>query len=52
MDKAANIKNLENLRAVIIGASGATGRELVKELLKNPAWIEVAVVTRRVLDQW
>ncbi|CAD8056090.1 unnamed protein product [Paramecium primaurelia] len=40
------------LRAVILGASGAVGRELVVELTNSPKWTEVAVIVRRKLDQW
>jgi len=37
---------------VILGASGGVGRELVLELLKSPKWSEVAVIVRRVVDEW
>jgi len=42
----------QGLKAVILGASGATGRELVKELLASQKWSEVSVIVRRVLDEW
>ncbi len=41
-----------NLKAFILGSTGATGRELVNELIKSPAWSEVTVVVRRRLEEW
>lgn len=35
------------MKAVIIGGSGATGRELVKQLLEDPRFEEVIVLVRR-----
>jgi len=40
------------LKALILGASGASGRELVKELVSSQKWSEVSVIVRRVLDEW
>jgi Predicted nucleoside-diphosphate-sugar epimerases len=47
-----NIPLNQPLRALIFGASGAVGRELVTELLSNSRWTEVSIVTRRILDEW
>ena len=38
------------LHALILGATGATGKELVNELLKNPNFYKISVFGRRVLD--
>lgn len=73
MEKAinSNYNNFEevqnNLKAVVIGASGAIGRvsfsrailkfdnfmkELVKELMSSPKWKEVHLIVRRSLPDW
>eukprot|EP00026_Physarum_polycephalum_P015936 Phypoly_transcript_16741.p1 GENE.Phypoly_transcript_16741~~Phypoly_transcript_16741.p1 ORF type:complete len:256 (+),score=44.59 Phypoly_transcript_16741:31-798(+) len=36
--------------AVVLGASGATGKALVKELLVNPKWTKVTTIGRTPLD--
>ena len=46
MDRASNLK------AFILGSTGAIGRELVDELVKSSAWSEVTVVVRRKLEEW
>ena len=38
------------LHALILGATGATGKELVKELLNNPNFYKISVFGRRVPD--
>ena len=38
------------LHALILGATGATGKELVNELLKNTNFYKISVFGRRVLD--
>jgi len=40
----------EKLHALIIGATGATGKELVKELLNNSNFCKISVFGRRVPD--
>ena len=40
------------LKAVVIGATGATGRLLVDYLLSSKQWSTVAIITRRKLDLW
>jgi oxidoreductase len=40
------------LRAIIIGSTGAIGRELTEILLKNTKWESVTVVARRHLERW
>lgn len=42
----------QGLKALILGASGASGRDLVHELISSPNWSEVTVIVRRVLDEW
>ncbi|KAL6778191.1 hypothetical protein ACKKBG_A17280 [Auxenochlorella protothecoides x Auxenochlorella symbiontica] len=37
----------KNLKAVVVGATGAVGGEILGQLLVNPAWGEVVVVGRR-----
>jgi len=41
-----------NLKAFILGATGAIGRELVQELVKSKNWSQVTVVVRRKLEEW
>jgi len=41
-----------NLKAFILGASGAIGRELINELIRSKAWSEIAIVVRRKLEEW
>ncbi|KAM3143761.1 hypothetical protein pb186bvf_004037, partial [Paramecium bursaria] len=40
------------LKALIIGATGAIGRELITELIASPKWSEINVIVRRQLPQW
>lgn len=35
------------MKALIIGATGATGKELTKQLLDNPAFLEVVIFVRK-----
>ncbi len=46
------MERASNLKAFILGSTGAIGRELVDELVKSSAWSEVTVVVRRKLDEW
>ena len=39
-------------KAVVIGASGAAGRQIVAELCASPKWSEVAIIARNELPQW
>ena len=41
---------MKNLHALVIGATGATGKELVKLLLKNPNFSKVSVFARRKIN--
>jgi nucleoside-diphosphate-sugar epimerase len=34
-------------RAIVIGATGATGRHVVRQLLDSPEWMQVSVIVRR-----
>ena len=36
-----------NLHAIVFGATGATGRELVKYLIKNPKLTKISIFTRK-----
>lgn len=40
------------IKALVVGATGATGRLLVDSLLKNQYYSEVHVLIRRKLDRW
>ena len=41
-----------NLRAAIIGGTGACGRELIRAMIEHPKVGKVIVLTRRKLDEW
>lgn len=40
----------EQLRAVVVGGTGAVGREIVGQLLASPHWSEVVTVGRRAVE--
>ena len=40
----------KDLKAVVVGATGATGREIVKELCKSECWKVVTVIVRREIE--
>lgn len=40
------------LKALVIGATGATGRELTDHLLKSEYYSKVSVIVRRKIDRW
>ena len=42
----------KKLNAIIIGATGAVGRELVDYLLMNENYGKVTIFVRRVIDRW
>ena len=42
----------KKINAIIIGATGAVGRELVDYLLMNENYGKITVFVRRVLDRW
>ncbi|KAM3143763.1 hypothetical protein pb186bvf_004039 [Paramecium bursaria] len=44
--------NQTGLRALVLGASGAVGRDLVQELINSPQWIEITIFVRRTLPEW
>ena len=46
------MQQTQDLKAFILGASGAVGRELVLELVKSPKWSKVTVLVRRKLEEW
>lgn len=50
MDK--EIMTYGDLKAVVIGASGAVGRVIVDYLVNSGKWSKVVIITRRKLKQW
>ena len=42
----------KKLKAIVIGATGAVGRELVDELLKSPEYDLITIYVRRLIDRW
>ena len=40
------------INAIIIGATGAVGRELVEYLLMNENYGKITIFVRRVIDRW
>lgn len=39
-------------KAIVLGGTGATGRELVLDLMASPKWSQVNVIARRKLYEW
>jgi uncharacterized protein YbjT (DUF2867 family) len=46
------MENEKKLNAIIIGATGAVGRELVNYLLLNENYGKITIFVRRILDKW
>ncbi len=44
--------NPNKLNAIIIGSTGATGRELLRIMLKSDKWATITIVVRRKLPEW
>ena len=42
----------KDIRAAIIGSTGAIGKELIRQLVANPAYKEIVVLARRTIDEW
>lgn len=42
----------KKIKAIVIGATGAVGRQLVDELLKSPEYELITVFVRRTIDRW
>ena len=40
------------LNAIVIGATGAVGRELVDYLLSNNNYNKISIFVRRIIDRW
>ena len=40
------------LNAIVIGATGAVGRELVDYLLSNDNYSKISIFVRRIIDRW
>ena len=47
-----NKQHETHLKALVFGPTGTVGFEVVKELLNNPRWSLVTIVTRRIHDEW
>ena len=45
-------KNIKGLRAIVIGATGSVGRDLVDILLGSDKYSLVVVPVRRTIDRW
>lgn len=43
---------IKNLHAMIIGGSGAVGREIIDLLIKSPNYSSITIFTRRKLARW
>jgi oxidoreductase len=52
MEKTQDINLDKKIKAIIIGATGATGRELTDLLLKSDYYSKVTVLVRRKIDRW
>jgi len=52
MESNNNLHTNKQLRAIIIGATGAVGRELVDILLKSNYYSNITVLARRKIDRW
>lgn len=46
------MEEVQKLKALLIGGTGATGRELVDLLLKSNKWSDVSVIVRNPIDRW
>lgn len=42
----------KELHGIVLGATGATGRELVELLLSSDKWTSITIVIRRKIDRW
>ena len=47
-----NPKLIEALNAIVIGATGAVGREVVLTLLKSEKWGQIFIPVRRKIDRF
>jgi hypothetical protein len=52
MESVTSNHNQNSLKAIIIGASGATGRELTDLLVNSEHYSDVFVIVRRNIDRW
>ncbi|KAL4474200.1 hypothetical protein ABPG72_001739 [Tetrahymena utriculariae] len=44
--------SVQNLKALVVGSTGAIGQELVKELVVSQNWSEVHVIARKEHESW
>jgi len=42
----------KKLKALIIGGSGASGRELIDNILTNPNYESITILSRRKISRW
>ena len=52
LSMSSSLKHQDAYRAIVLGASGAVGSALVRELLVSPACKEVLMLNRRPVDNW
>ena len=52
MEKIKSSLTHKTLNAIIIGGSGATGRELIDLLVNSERYSSITIVTRRKIDRW
>lgn len=43
---------MKGWRAIVLGGTGATGRELVRELIESPKWSRITLINRRQADEF
>lgn len=46
------MESTKKFKAIVIGATGATGRDITDILLKSPYWSTVTVLVRRKIERW
>jgi len=46
------MENNKKYNAIIIGATGAVGRELIDILLESNKYSNIAIFVRRIIDRW
>ena len=46
------LKNGKKLNVLVIGGSGASGRELIDHMLENPNYESITILSRRKIERW